>query len=505
MASAHLSAKIISRGSGHSAVAKAAYNAREELDDRRTGETHDYTRHSSKCLFQGIYAPKGAPEWAHDRAQLWNHVEAFERRRNSQLAQDIDLALPHELTLEQNRYLLQDWVKENVTRKGLIADVAIHAPARHGDDRNIHAHVMIVMRKLDGSEFVRAKERFNTLGEKVAAQKADLTAMRESWEKLANRHLERHGHEARINMGRKEDGEATLHMGRHATAQERRGSVTEIGNLNREIAAANENRDKLRDHVRAEVQQGKQRDADVKAQIKEDLREHRRDHAARDPATPETGRREAGPVRRPDPTRQASDRSHAAPQGRGGPDFRAQVDDSREVAAEIAATQRRERGPSPQERRNAAIKAADTRRAVGRAAGIAGEGTGKAVKAAGGLLGIIGKLAGGAASAVTPPTPQKGQEAKRPRSLAEIAREVQAKQAAKPKDPEKEQERDKSRSRFEARPVTRLLATVSGGHLGWVAEARRKLIAYSERTGEAVLEQLIELDRIIFRALYGPA
>ncbi len=252
MASAHLSAQVISRGSGHSAVEASAYRARAVMTDERTGETHDYTRAKSKCIFEGIYAPKDAPEWAHDRAKLWNHVEAFEKHRRAELAQEVNIALPHELTLEQNRWLVQDWVKENVTRKGLIADVAIHEPDGRGDARNIHAHVMIVRRKLDGSEFTRTKERFDTFSEKQAAKEADLIAMRQSWQKLANKHLERHGHAARIDMGRKQDGEATLHMGKDATRMERRGEASELGDRNREIEADNARRQAANENTQAE-------------------------------------------------------------------------------------------------------------------------------------------------------------------------------------------------------------------------------------------------------------
>ena len=469
MASAHLSAKIISRGSGHSAVAKAAYNAREELEDRRTGETHDYTRHSSKCLFQGIYAPKGAPEWAHDRTQLWNHVEAFERHRRAQLAQDIDIALPHELTLEQNRYLLQDWVKENVTRKGLIADVAIHAPDRRGDGRNIHAHVMIVMRKLDGSEFVRAKERFDTLGEKQAAQKADLTAMRESWEKLANRHLERHGHEARINMGRKEDGEATLHMGRHATAQERRGKASEIGDLNREITAANENAKRM--------QKGFDDYQASRRQIRKDVREHLADHAARDPGLLERGRREAEREVQAERAADRSDRTHASPE--------------------------RPRGGNPRPGRSSGPGEAG--RALGRGAGLLGEGAGKAVGGGLGLVGgLLGAMLGGGAKSSPPAKSAQPVKERPPSRLDEIEARARAKaaEAAKQPSPErdKERDRDNTRSRFvEVRPTTRLMGAL-GQYAGWAVEAKKRLWAYAMRTGEDVSAGLRELDEIIYFA-----
>jgi hypothetical protein len=246
MAIYHLSAQVITRGSGHSAVHAAAYRARCELEDERTGLVHDYSRKAGELLFHGIYAPKDAPAWAHDRAQLWNHVEAFERHRRAELAREFNIALPHELTLEQNRYALQDWIRDNFTRKGLIADAVIHAPGRDGDERNLHAHVMVVMRRLDGSEFVRSKERFETYSEKEAAKKAELETLRESWERIGNRHLERHGHaptlDRRSLLDQGVERDPTVHLGKDATAIERKGRMSELGELNREIKSENERR-----------------------------------------------------------------------------------------------------------------------------------------------------------------------------------------------------------------------------------------------------------------------
>jgi hypothetical protein len=231
----HLTAKVFSRGKGHSAVAAAAYRSRSGIEDERTGRIHDYSRKSAEVLFAGVYAPQGAPDWARDRAQLWNHVEAFEKRRDAQLAREFEVALPSELSLEQNRYALQDWVRENFTRRGLIADVAIHAPGKGGDERNIHAHVLVVMRKLDGSEFAAKKERTADSAERKAA----LENLRESWERIGNRHLERHGHaptlDRRTLLAQGSDRPATIHLGKDATAMERRGEATELGDHNRTV------------------------------------------------------------------------------------------------------------------------------------------------------------------------------------------------------------------------------------------------------------------------------
>jgi len=283
MASYHLSAQEFSRGAGHSAVAAAAYRARCALVDGRTGLRHDYSRKTGELLWQGIYAPKDAPGWAQDRAQLWNHVEAFEKHRRAILAREFVIALPHELTLEQNRYALQDFIRENFTRKGLIADATIHAPDREGDQRNVHAHVMVVTRRLDGSEFIRSKERFDTYSEKDAARKAELLALRENWARIGNRHLARHGFEPTLDHRTLEaqglEREPTQHMGKAATAIERKGETSELGAANREIAVENERRviDLAAERAKRETRGAAAQDLSVKAQ---DMKERVNDNDA---------------------------------------------------------------------------------------------------------------------------------------------------------------------------------------------------------------------------------
>lgn len=246
MAIYHLAAQEFSRGRGDSAVHAAAYRARDDLTDERTGLRHDYSRKADELLFEGIYAPKDAPDWALDRQQLWNHVEAFEKHRRAILAREFVIALSHELTLEQSRRAVQDWVRDNFTRKGLIADVTIHAPSEQGDERNMHAHIMVVTRKLDGSEFIRTKEQFATYTEKDEARKAELNGLRESWARIGNRHLERAGFEPTLDHRTLEaqgiEREPGIHMGKAATAIEREGNPSELGEVNRAINAENERR-----------------------------------------------------------------------------------------------------------------------------------------------------------------------------------------------------------------------------------------------------------------------
>jgi hypothetical protein len=230
--------ETISRGKGDSAVAAAAYRARDKLADERYGKSHDYTKAygGNDLLFAGTYAPADAPDWARDREQLWNRVEAGEKRADAQLARDFIIALPHELTPEQNRWLLQDFIKEQFTRKGYVADLAIHRAHEGGDDRNVHAHLMVTMRTIGRDGFAKTKDRSQN-------SKEQLGAWREGWARHVNRQLERHGIEARVDHRTlAEQGierEPEIHLGRAASAMERQGKASIRGDINREIKERN--------------------------------------------------------------------------------------------------------------------------------------------------------------------------------------------------------------------------------------------------------------------------
>lgn len=235
MAIFHLTAKIVSRSKAQSVVAKAAYNARERLTEDATGETKDYTRKGG-CVFEGVFAPKNAPEWARERETLWNGVEAREKRKDAQLAREIEIALPHELTDQQREGLVKDFVREAFVRKGMVADVCIHAPDEDGDARNHHAHILLTLREIGPDGFGPKVREWNS--------GAQLEQWREQWEHLANRHLERHGFEARIDRRTlAEQGlerEPTEHLGPIATAIIRRGMPSNRYEDLREAVAHND-------------------------------------------------------------------------------------------------------------------------------------------------------------------------------------------------------------------------------------------------------------------------
>src|ERR1700689_3014329 len=130
MADYRLSASIIGRKTGQSVVAAAAYRAGEKLRDERTGDIKDYTRRSWSVLYTQILTPENAPQWMRDRQRLWNGVEIREdrstRRGAAQLARNIELSLPHELTHEQHVELVCEFVQAEFVNRGMVADIAIH-------------------------------------------------------------------------------------------------------------------------------------------------------------------------------------------------------------------------------------------------------------------------------------------------------------------------------------------------------------------------------------------
>ena len=243
MADYRLSAKPISRAKGQSSVASAAYRSGEELVDERTGDVHDYTRKKG-VLHTEVMVPKGTPSWMEDRSQLWNAVEAVERRKDAQLSREVQLSLPHELTPEQRKELVQGFVRQEFVARGMIADIALHAPSQAGDERNHHAHVVLTMREITSDGF----------GKKVRAWNSSelLNTWREKWAHHQNKALERHGHVSRVSHLSYEaqgiDREAGQHLGPVATQMERQNKPSRIGDKNRQIA--NDNALRAQDHAK---------------------------------------------------------------------------------------------------------------------------------------------------------------------------------------------------------------------------------------------------------------
>lgn len=160
MAIFHMSFSNISAGKGRSAIASAAYRSGKKLFDQKEGRSYFYARSVMPESF--ILTPKNAPAWASDREQLWNEVERKDRRANSRYAKEFNVALPVELSEDEQKELLTKYVQENFVDEGMVADVAIHRD--HPD--NPHAHVMLTNRPFnpDGTWGLKSK-RENILDE----------------------------------------------------------------------------------------------------------------------------------------------------------------------------------------------------------------------------------------------------------------------------------------------------------------------------------------------------
>lgn len=242
MAIFHKNGQIISKSRGRSAVAAAAYRSGskivEYLLDSVTGifgeHIWDY-RKKGGVVFSQIFAPDNAPDWVYDREQLWNKVTAREKRKDGQLSREFDIALPIELTKEENIDLIKEIAHECFVKHGMIADVNLHLD----NPENPHAHVMLTMRDLlkfeDGNIDFGLKNR-------AWNKKNFLKKIRKQTADVINKHLELYGFNARVShLSHKERGidlEPTMHVGpagKHMGYSERK-------NLNAEIIKNNAKR-----------------------------------------------------------------------------------------------------------------------------------------------------------------------------------------------------------------------------------------------------------------------
>ena len=170
MATYHFNAQVVSRSCGASAVAGAAYRSGECLTDERTGEEHDHTARDDLDATE-ILAPRESPDWAQDRARLWNAVEQAERRVDAQVAREIRVAIPRELRPEDGRALVRDYAQRSFVDRGMVADIAFHG----GESKNPHAHIMLTTRTLTPEGFGKKNREWN--------KKAHLVTWREDWAK----------------------------------------------------------------------------------------------------------------------------------------------------------------------------------------------------------------------------------------------------------------------------------------------------------------------------------
>ena len=258
--------KTMTRSRGQNAVAAVAYRTGMKLEDERNEKTQDYTRKQGIDFI--LHAPPlNSPEWAHNIEQTWNAVEQKEVRSNSVVAREYIVAFPHELNSEQRELIVKAFVSEEFTRKNLISTSAIHAPNKEGDERNYHAHILFHDRPLFAHGFASHKDR-------SIIQKKFLLHIRDRWAFLVAEQLMESGYSIESYRWREghrpledqrelalvrgdmeyaeelEGRQGTIHLGSTATALERKGIPTYLGDINREIERGNKKRQEIAREVR---------------------------------------------------------------------------------------------------------------------------------------------------------------------------------------------------------------------------------------------------------------
>nr|WP_315035967.1 MobQ family relaxase [uncultured Lachnoanaerobaculum sp.] len=258
MAIYHLSIKIISRGKGKSAVAASAYRSGEKIKNEYDGIVHDFTRKGG-IAYTEILLPQNAPQEFANRSVLWNSVEKIEKSKNSQLAREIEIALPQELDREKQIELVREYVKENFVKVGMCADIALHDK----NDGNPHAHILLTMRPLNEDKTWGAKSKkeyvLDKNGEKVKLKNGNYKTRkidtvdwneqekaehwRKAWADMTNKYLEENNIQEKINHRSYQrqgiEQIPTIHLGVSASQMEKKGITTDRGNINREIKHQN--------------------------------------------------------------------------------------------------------------------------------------------------------------------------------------------------------------------------------------------------------------------------
>ena len=264
---------IVQRSKGNSAVAGAAYQAGEKLFSEYDQKPKDHRKKQHEVVYTEIMLPTNAPPEYADRATLWNSAEEVEKQWNSQLARRFVVALPREVPLEMCPQMMQEYCNEHFVSKGMCCDFAIHDPDPPG--HNPHCHIMLTMRAIDENGKWMPKSRkvydLDENGERIKLPSGRWKCHKEStvdwneqyhaeewrhgWEVIQNKYLELAGSAERVDMRSYErqglDIIPTVHMGAAVSALERKGIETNIGNLNRDIKAANRMMNAIRSTIKS--------------------------------------------------------------------------------------------------------------------------------------------------------------------------------------------------------------------------------------------------------------
>ena len=234
MAIYHFSAKVISRASGSSAVASAAYRSASELHDDRLGRDHDFSNKAG-VVHSEVMLPEGAPDRLNDRAALWNEVEVGEKRKDAQLAREVEFSIPREMTQAQGVQLARDFVRTQFVERGMVADLNVHWDFAEDDSPKPHAHVMLSMREVGPEGFGQKVREWNNT--------ELLKGWREAWADHVNERLAELDIDARIDHRTLEAQGITLEpqhkIGPAGSRRELRGEDAERADDHLRIAREN--------------------------------------------------------------------------------------------------------------------------------------------------------------------------------------------------------------------------------------------------------------------------
>ncbi|MBV9984786.1 MobQ family relaxase, partial [Bradyrhizobium sp.] len=239
MAIYHLHVKVIGRKAGSSAVASAAYRSGSRVRDERLDRSHDFSGKRGVVHSQ-VMLPENAPETWSDRERLWNDVEAFEIRKDAQLAREVEFALPREMSEAQGIELSRDFVQAEFVDRGMIADLNVHWDMAEDGMAKPHAHVMLTMRAVDENGFGQKVRDWN--------RTEMVERWRRRWAELANERLAELDIDARIDHRSLEAQGIALEPQSQIGAPAKRiedrgiageGTAADRAELHREIARGN--------------------------------------------------------------------------------------------------------------------------------------------------------------------------------------------------------------------------------------------------------------------------
>ena len=244
MAIYHFKTTPISRGNGHSVTAKFAYICRDKIKDELTGKIHNYSSQKSKAdlIDTGRAYPIDLDNWRNlSSKEVWNKAEQAENRKDARVGREFLIALPKELTIQQNKVLTQDFCNRLSRKYGTYVEFAIHN--EKDVNNNIHAHILTSTRKFDitnpklftdKTNLELSQKKCKELGIKCTDEQ--ITDLRKDWESIVNRYLKTYGFDIAVSCDKKENRELVKkHLGKDANALEKKGIKTEKGDYNRQI------------------------------------------------------------------------------------------------------------------------------------------------------------------------------------------------------------------------------------------------------------------------------